>query len=69
MAEKTITDILESLARIETNVASIAKHSADHETRLRTLEQRSGKRAEQITLAVITSLLVAIAGYAVGKLF
>lgn len=69
MAEKTVTDILEALARIETNVETIAQNSADHETRLRTLEQKSGKRMEQISLAVITAALVGVVGYAVGKLF
>ena len=69
MAEKTISDILEALARIETNVKSIAKNSADHETRLRALEQKSGKRMEKLTLAVITAALVGVVGYALGKIF
>ncbi len=69
MAEKTISDILEALARIEANVDTIVRNSADHETRLRTLEQKSGKRMEQITLAVITAALVGVVGYVMGKLF
>lgn len=68
MAERTISEILEALARIETNVKSIAKNSADHETRLRELEQRSGKRMDAITLAAISAAVVGVIGYAIGKL-
>ncbi len=69
MAEKTVTEILEALARIETDVRTIARNAADHETRLRALEGRSGKRMEQITVSVITAVLVGVVGYALGKLF
>jgi hypothetical protein len=69
MAERTITEILEALARIETDVKTIAKNGADHETRLRTLEQKNGKRMESLTLAAISAAVVGIVGYAIGKLF
>ena len=69
MAERTVAEILESLARIETNVKTIAKNSADHEARLRELEQKSGKRADAISLAVISAAVVGVIGYAIGKLF
>ena len=68
MAEKTITEILEALARIETELKTIAKNGADHESRLRALEGKSGKRMEQITVSVITAVLVGLVGYALGKL-
>ncbi len=69
MAEKTVTEILEALARIETDVKTIAKNGADHETRLRALEQKSGKRMESLTLAAVSAMIVGIVGYLMGKLF
>lgn len=69
MAERTISEILEALARIETNVKTIAKNSADHETRLRELEQKSGKRMEAVALAAVSAAVVGVVGYAIGKLF
>jgi septal ring factor EnvC (AmiA/AmiB activator) len=69
MAEKTVTEILEALARIETDVKTIAKNGADHETRLRALEQKSGKRMESLTLAAVSAVIVGIVGYLMGKLF
>ncbi|MBQ4423725.1 MAG: hypothetical protein II872_05335 [Clostridia bacterium] len=69
MAERTVTEILEALARIETNVKTIAENGADHEARLRLLEQKSGKRWESLSLAAITAALVGLVGFAMGKLF
>lgn len=69
MAERTVTEILESLARIETNVKTIAKNSADHEARLRELEQKNGKRMDALSLAAISAVIVGVIGYAIGKLF
>ena len=69
MAEETVTEILEALARIETDVKTIAKNGADHETRLRALEQKSGKRMESLTLAAVSAMIVGIVGYLMGKLF
>ncbi len=69
MAERTITEILEALARIETNVKTIAESGADHEERLRLLEQKSGKRCEALTLSVLTAAAVGVVGFVLGKLF
>lgn len=69
MAERTITEILEALARIETDVKTIAQNAADHEERLRTLEQKSGRRWDALTLSVLTAAAVGIVGYVLGKLF
>ena len=69
MAERTITEILEALARIETDVKTIARNGADHETRLRTLEQRNGKRWDAVSLSVLTAAAVGIVGYVLGKWF
>ncbi|MBR4905459.1 MAG: hypothetical protein IKZ44_01245 [Clostridia bacterium] len=69
MAERTITEILEALARIETNVKTIAKNGADHEARIRELEQKNGKRFDALVLAAISAAVVGVIGYAIGKLF
>lgn len=69
MAERTITEILEALARIETNVKTIAKNGADHEARIRELEQRNGKRFDALVFAAVSAAIVGVIGYAVGKLF
>ena len=69
MAERTITEILEALARIETDVKTIAQNGADHEARLRTLEQKSGRRMESLTLAAVTAAIAGVVGVAIGKLF
>ena len=69
MAERTVTEILESLARIETNVKTIAKNSADHEARLRELEQKSGKRFDALVLSAVSAAVVGVIGYVIGKLF
>ena len=69
MAERTVSDILESLARIEAELKTIANFSADHEARLRELEQKSGKRLEAILSAAIGAVIVGVVGYAIGKLF
>lgn len=69
MAERTIAEIMETLARIETNVKTIAENGADHEERLRVLEQKSGKRWDSLTLSLLSAALVGIAGFVFGKLF
>ena len=69
MAERTIAEILESLARIETTVHAIAENGADHEERLRVLEQRNGKRYEALTLSALTAALVGVIGFVLGRLF
>lgn len=69
MAERTIAEIMETLARIETNVKTIAENGADHEERLRVLEQKSGKRWDSLTLSLLSAVLVGIAGFVFGKLF
>ena len=69
MAERTISEIMEALARIETNVETIAQHSEDHEQRLRMIEQRGTKRWDALSLSILSALAVGIAGYILGKLF
>lgn len=69
MAERTVSEILESLARIETNVKTIAENGADHEARIRELEQKSSKRMEALTLSILSAIAVGVIGYVIGKLF
>ena len=69
MAERSVTEILEALARIETNVAAIAASCEDHEKRLRSLEQRGAKRWDAVTLSVLSAGAVGLIGYILGKLF
>ena len=69
MAERTVSEILEALARIETNVKTIAKYSADHEARLRELEQKNGKRFDALILSALSAAIVGVIGYVIGKLF
>lgn len=68
MAERTITEILEALARIEANVKTIAENGEDHEQRLRILEQRGTKRWDAVSLSILTAAAVGIVGYFIGKL-
>ena len=69
MAERTITEILESLSRIEAKMETIAETGADHEHRLRKLEQRGAKRWDAVSLSVLSAIAVGIVGYVLGKLF
>ena len=69
MAERTIAEIMEALARIEANVQTIAGNAEDHEHRLRKLEQRGSKRWDAWTLSVLTAAAVGVVGYVLGKLF
>jgi hypothetical protein len=57
-------EILERLTRIETKLDALD----DHEARLRELEGKSGKKWDSITLSVITSIIVGIVGFCIGKL-
>ena len=69
MIKESLTDIKTGVARIETKIDAQAKTINDHETRLRDLEGKSGKRWDAVTISVITAVLVGIVGFAIGKLF
>ena len=58
-------EVLERLARIETKLDALD----DHEKRLRDLEGKSGKKWDSVTISVITSIIVGIVGFCIGKLF
>jgi hypothetical protein len=67
MAERTIGEIMEALARIETSVDSIALNSADHEARIRALEGKSGKRWDAVITTTIAAVITLIVGVILGK--
>ncbi|MBQ2202148.1 MAG: hypothetical protein II412_06200 [Clostridia bacterium] len=58
-------EVLERLARIETKLDALD----DHEKRLRDLEGKSGKKWDSVTISVITSIVVGVVGFIIGKLF
>ncbi len=57
-------EVLERLTRIETKLDALD----DHEARLRELEGKNGKKWDSITISVITSIIVGIVGFCIGKL-
>lgn len=67
MAERTIGEVMEALARIETSVDSIVMNTADHEARIRVLEGKSGKRWDMAITTTIASLITLIVGVVLGK--
>ena len=65
MPENDMHEVLERLARIETKLDALD----DHEKRLRELEGKNGKKWDSVTISVITSIIVGIVGFCIGKLF
>lgn len=68
MAENDITKILTALGRIEEKVSGICQTTTDHETRLRTLEGRGGKKWDTVVFTVLSSLVTLAIGYIVGTI-
>ena len=69
MIKESLTDIKTGVARIETMLEAQAVTVKDHETRIRELEGKNGKKWDAIVTAIISAVLVGIAGYIIGKLF
>lgn len=63
MSESEITKIMNSLARIETKLEVIASQGADHETRIRELESKSGKKWDSVALSLLSAVIVAAIMY------
>lgn len=57
-----------SLAEINTKLNTIIEQGKDHESRIRELEGKGGKKWESLTAAILSSLVVGIAGFFLGKL-
>lgn len=66
MAETDVTKILIALGRIEEKVDSITTISSDHETRIRALEGKSGRKWDMVAIAAVTALVSAIITLVVG---
>ena len=64
-----LQEILTKLTKIETILDSVKPQLDDHEARIRELEGKSGKKWDAVSLAIITGVLVGIAGYVIGKMF
>ena len=69
MIKETLTDIQTGVARIETMLEAQAGTVKDHESRIRELEGKSGKKWDSVTISVITSIIVGVVGFIIGKLF
>lgn len=67
--EDIMNEILTRLARIETKIDGYKPQLDDHENRIRELEGKSGKRWDAVVISIITSVLVGIVGFAIGKVF
>lgn len=67
--DELMNEVISRLARIETKLDAHTPQLNDHETRIRELESKSGKRWESLTLAAITAVVVGVIGFAIGKLF
>lgn len=66
MPDPSLNEIMQMLTRIETTLETVAQNAADHETRLRTLEGRSGARWDALMLSVLTTVIVGAVGYFLG---
>lgn len=60
-----MNDITSRLVRIESKLDAIN----DHETRLRELEGKAGKRWDAVTMSIISAIFVGVVGFVLGKLF
>lgn len=69
MHDTDTTRILQSLGRIEQKVDSCLHSIKDHEARLRTLENRSGKRWDAGVIACIGAVCSVLMGYLFGQIF
>ena len=67
MPDRNVSRIMQTLARMEITLNTIAQNSADHEQRLRVLEGRAGKRWDALTLSLLTSIALGVIGYFLGK--
>lgn len=69
MINEALSAIKTGVARIETKLDSHTTAITDHESRLRELEGKSGKKWDSVTISVITSIVVGVVGFIIGKLF
>ena len=68
MINEALTAIKTGVARIETKLDAQADAITDHETRIRELEGKSGKKYDAVVTAIVSAVLVGIVGFILGKL-
>lgn len=68
MINEALTAIKTGVARIETKLDAQADAITDHETRIRELEGKSGKKYDAVVTAIISAVIVGIVGFILGKL-
>jgi|GEM_PF-1804211 len=69
MDECKTQEMLQTLTRIDTKLDVALAQLEDHETRLRALEGKSGKRWEALVAQIISLLAAGGLGVLLGKLF
>lgn len=66
--EKEIGKVLQKLSSIETKLDTALSDLADHETRLRALENKSGLRWDSLVGDLIKLLVAAFVGYYIAQI-
>ena len=69
MAEQAVQAIMQELARINTKLDIALERIEDHETRLRCVEGKGGKRWDAVVVQIINVAVAAGLGLMLGKLF
>lgn len=69
MAEQAVQAIMQELARINTKLDIALERIEDHETRLRCVEEKGGKRWDAVVGQIINVAVAAGLGLMLGKLF
>ncbi len=68
MAESQVQEILLKLERIEQKLTTALADIDDHESRIRFLEAKGGKRWEALVGQLITLVVAAAAGWLLGQI-
>ena len=68
MAENQVQEILLKLERIEQKLTTALADIADHEDRLRKIQEKDGKRWEALTGQVIAVVAAAAVGWLLGQI-
>jgi len=66
--DTVLGEVLTRLTRIETKIDSFKPQIDDHESRIRELEGKSGKKWDAIVAALIGAVVVGVVGFIIGKL-
>jgi len=66
MPADQVQEILVALGKIETKVDAVLETVGDHETRLRTIEAKGGKRWDSLVGQVISIVVAAVIGGFIG---